>query len=250
MKDKDIFKNIINKYNIPNGEEGDISTTIFMGQKSMNCMVKSRTPFIELLKYQARYISPYLWATQVICIIMIIQSSSNLTNPDLEIRQLLFSITPLLAFLVVPELIKSAIYGMTELETSCKNSISKVLLTRLFIIGCINLLSITIIVYFINVRYSMPFTEIIVYGLVPFNVVNGINLLIVQFTKVRYSALTMIISLGCVVLMSLVTQLSFFVLISKTMWIVLLLVTTGFLFAELYYFIYSVTNKEVYIQWN
>lgn len=250
MRDKDVFKKILNQYNIPNGEESDISTTILMGQKNMSRMVKPKTPFIRLLKYQARYISPYLWVTQIICIIMIIQSSYNLTNPGLEISQLLFSITPLLAFFVVPELIKSVIYGMSELETSCKNSILKVLLTRLFIIGCINLVAITIIVSFINVRYGMPFTETILYGLVPFNIVNGINLLVFQFIKVRSSALTMIISLGCVVLMNLITELSFFVAISKTMWIILFLGTTAFLFAELYCFIHSVTNKEVYIQWN
>lgn len=250
MKDRDDFKEMLNYYQVPPGKESDISTTILLGQEKMNHIVRSKTPFSTLLKYQARYISPYLWGTQIVAIIATILLFVNLTVSHLEIQKILFSITPILAFFAVPELLKSAVYGMTELEGTCKNSVSKVLAARLFIIGSINLVAITTIIAFVSIKYSMPFTQTVLYGLVPFNIVNGINLLVFHFAKIRSFAVSTGISLCLIVLMNLITELSLFVAISQTMWIILFVVTTAFLLAELYYFRHSITNKEVLIQWN
>lgn len=250
LKDRDNFNEMLNQYQVPPGKESDISMTILLGQEIMSRMVRSKTPFSILLKNQARYISPYLWGTQIVAIIVTILLSTNLTEPHLEIQRMLFSITPILAFFAVPELLKSAIYGMSELEDVCKNSVSKILTARLFIIGSINLVAITMIIAFVSIQYNMPFTQTVIYGLVPFNIVNGINLLILHFAKIRSLAVASSISLCLIALMKLITELSFFTAISQTMWIVLFVTSTVFLLAELYNFIYSITNKEVFIQWN
>ena len=250
LKDRDNLNEMLNQYQVPPGKESDISMTILLGQEMMSSMVHSKTPFSILLKNQARYISPYLWGTQIVAIIVTILLFANLTVPHFEIQKILFSVTPILAFFAVPELVKSAVYGMTELEGTCKNSVSKVLVARLFILGSINLVVITMIIAFVSIKYSMPFTQTVLYGLVPFNIVNGINLLVFHFAKIRSFAVSSGISLCLIVLMNLITELSFFVAISQTMWIILFVVTTAFLLAELYYFMHSITNKEVLIQWN
>lgn len=250
MKDRDNFNEMLNQYHVPPGKESDISMTILLGQKMMNHMVRSKTPFRILLKDQASYISPYLWGTQIVAIIITVLLSANLTEPHLEIQRKLFSITPILAFFAVPELIKSSVYGMSELEAACKNSVSKILATRLFIIGSINLVAITIIIASISIQYSTPFIQIMLYGLVPFNIVNGINLLVFHFTKIRSIAVASSISLCLTVLMKLITEFSFFTDISSTMWIILFVTSTVFLLAEIYYFMKSMTKEEVLIQWN
>lgn len=250
MKDKDNLNKMLSQYHVPAGEESNISMIILLGQKMMNHRVRSKTPFRLLLKNQARYISPYLWGTQIIAIIVTILFSTNLAEPHLEIQKVLFSITPILAFFAVPELLKSVIYNMSELENTCKNSVSKILAARLYIIGSINLVAITTIIAFVSIRYRIPFTQTIYYGFVPFNIVNGINLIVLHFAKVRSFTVASGISLCLVVLMNLITKLSFFVAMSQTVWLVLFIVSIAFLLAELYNFIHSTKNKEVFIQWN
>ncbi|WP_026477490.1 hypothetical protein [Alkaliphilus transvaalensis] len=250
MKDKDRFKEVLHQYQVPHGREENISKTILAGQKIMERMTPSKTAFSGLLREQARYISPYLWLTQIIAIIMTIVLSINLIDPYLEVQRILFILTPILAFFAVPELIKSMIYGMSELEDTCKNSMSKILVARLFIIGSINLVALTIMITFLSIQHQIPFTQVVLYGLVPFNIVNGIHLFMLHFIKIRSSVASISISLCLVALMKMLTDLSFFIAITETIWIVLFVVTTVFFLIELYYFMRGITNKEVFIQWN
>lgn len=250
MKNRDDFNKMLNEYDVPQVKESDITSTILLGQEMLGKMVRSKTSFGILLKDQVRYISPYLWVTQIVAIVVTILLSANLVNPYLEIQKILFSIIPILAFFAVPELIKSVTYGMSELENTCKNSVIKILVARLFIIGGINLVAITIIIAFVSIHYSMQFTQTVLYGLVPFNIVNGINLLVFHFVKIRSFVTASSISLCLIVLMKLIAEFSFFTAISQTVWFILFVVSTVFLMAELYYFLYYITKREVFIQWN
>ncbi|AKL96499.1 hypothetical protein CACET_c30550 [Clostridium aceticum] len=250
MKDRDGFKAMLHQYHVPQGKEEDISRTILAGQKVMEGIIPSKTAFHVLLRDQVRYISPYLWMTQLIGLIMMMVLSINLIDPHFEIQRILFIITPILAFFAVPELIKSMVYGMSELENTCKNSIAKILVARLFIIGSINLVALTIMITFLSVQYRIPFTQVLIYGLVPFNIVNGIHLLVFHFVKIRSSVTSISISLCLFALMRILTDLSFFAAITETLWMMLFMVTTAFFLAELYYFMKHITKKEAFIQWN
>lgn len=251
MRDRDDFSEMLDQYHVSPGRESDISMAILLGRDMMSRMVRSKTPFSVLLREQARYISPCLWVTQLATIIVAILLSASLTGTHFEIQKILFGVTPVLAFFAVPELLKSIVYGMSELEGTCKNSAAKILAARLFIIGSTNLVAITIIITSISIRHSMPLTQAVIYGLVPFNIVNGVNLLIFHWAKVRSSAVASSISLCLIVLMKLMTELSFFAAISQTMWLILFVASTAFLLAELYSFVYSITSKKgVVIQWS
>ena len=251
MRDRDDFSEMLDQYHVSPGKESDISMTILLGQEILSRMVRSKTPFSILLREQARYISPCLWATQLAAIIVAILLSANLTGTHFEIQKILFGVTPVLAFFAVPELLKSVVYGMSELEGTCKNSAAKILAARLFIIGSTNLVAITIIITSISIRHSMPFTQAVIYGLVPFNIVNGVNLLIFHLAEIRSTTVASSISLCLIALMRLMTELSFFAAMSQTMWVVLFVASTAFLLAELYGFIHSIAGKkEVVIQWS
>ncbi|ABR48164.1 hypothetical protein Amet_2001 [Alkaliphilus metalliredigens QYMF] len=250
MKDRDGFKEILQQHHVPHGKEEDIAKTIRLGQNVMDRMVPSKTAFSVLLREQARYISPYLWVTQLIAIIMTMTFSINLIDAYLEIQRILFVLTPILAFFAVPEVIKSMVYGMSELEDTCKNSVSKILVARLFIIGSVNLVALTIMITFLSIQHQIPFTQVVLYGLVPFNIVNGIHLLVFHFVKIRSTVASISISLCLVALMKMLADLSFFIAITETMWVILFVLSTGFFLAELYHFIKDITNKEVLIEWN
>lgn len=250
MNDKDCLKRILEHYETPQAKEHDISNTILMGQNELNRMAHSKTPLMELILDQLKYISPLLWATQFLAIILIVILSANLKNPYIEVRQLLFEITPLLAFFAVPELIKSAVYGMSELENACKNSASKVLTARLIVIGCVNLIVITIMTATISNQYNLPFVHVIIYGLIPFNIVNGLNLVIFDLFKVRSSFVAIAVSLGSAVVVNAATYFRFFYMTSEITWIILFWSTTALLLIEIYRFMNSIANKEEYLQWS
>lgn len=250
MKDRDGFKEILQQYHVPNGKERDIAKTILLGQKTMDRMVPSKTAFTVLLRDQLKYISPYLWLTQLIAIIMTMMLSINLIDPYLEIQRILFTLTPVLAFFAVPELMKSIVCGMSELENTCKNSTTKIFVARLFIIGSVSLVALSLMITFLSVQYRVPFTQVVLYGLVPFNIVNGIHLLVFHFLKVRSSAASISISLCLVALMKMLTELSFFIVITETVWIILFIITTTLFLVELYYIMKDITNREVFVQWN
>ncbi|WP_294853423.1 hypothetical protein [uncultured Oscillibacter sp.] len=250
MKDKDFIKKMLEQYEVPQAKERDISNAIQMGQHELYKLVCNKTPFKYLITDQLKYISPLLWATQLLAIILIAVLFVNLESPYLEVKKIIFEITPLLSIFAVPELIKSAIYGMSELENVCKNSASKALTARLLVIGCINLVAITIITAFVSVRYALPFSQIILYSLVPFNIINSINLIVFELFKVRSSFIAITVSLCMVIIMKIITDLSFFTTISEMTWGVLFWITTALLIADLCRFMRSMENKEEYIQWN
>lgn len=250
MKDRDRFKELLLRYHVSEGNEKDIAETIQQGQKIMERTIPSNRSFSELLKDQARYISVYLVVTQFIAIVMTIIFTLNIISPYAEIPRILFTLSPILAFVAVPELIKSMIYGMSELEHACKYSISKILVARLFIIGGFNIVALTIMITFLSVQYQMPFIQLILYGLVPLNIINGLNLLFLNILNIRSSVTLVSISLCLVVLMKMFAELSIFIAITESMWIVILIVSTIFLLAQLYYFIQNVDRREVFIQWN
>ncbi|NLB43347.1 MAG: hypothetical protein GX815_14060 [Clostridiales bacterium] len=249
MKGRDQFKDLLQRYHVSDGKEEDIVRTIQIGQNVVGRMIPSNIAFSVLLKCQAKYISPYLWVTQFITIVMTIVLTINLINPYIEIPRILFTLSPILAFFAVPELIKSMIYDMAELEHTCKYSMPKILVARLLIIGGVNIVALTIMIAFLSIQYQMPFIQLILYGLVPINIVNGINLLVLTFLNIRSTIKLTGISFCLVALMMMFTELRIFVAITETMWIIISIVSTIFLLAELYYFIKNVT-REVLIQWN
>lgn len=240
----------MSQYTIPPARENDISQTVWMGQHELDKLTRSKTPLTDLVTQQIRYISPLLWATQLFAIFLMAVLSVNLKNPYLEIRQILCSTTPLLAFFAAPELMKSVIYDMSELENVCKNSASKIFAARLIVIGCMNLAAITLITSIASIRYSMPFTQMILCGLVPFNIVNGLNLFIFDLFKIRSSYIAMAVSLCSVIIMKIITELSFFAAISEIAWGILFGSTALWLLAELFRFMRTQTTKEESLQWN
>ncbi|GHU79046.1 hypothetical protein FACS18949_04270 [Clostridia bacterium] len=107
----------------------------------------------------------------------------------------MFVVVPILTLYTVPEFVKSRIYGMSELEMTCKNSPIKMVIAKLFLIGAANIMAITVIALILSNRYEAGFATLFAYGLIPFNVMNCITLLATDIFKIKASYALLSVSL-------------------------------------------------------
>ena len=77
---------------------------------------------------------------------------------------------PFLALLGAIEISKSNIYGMWEIEQSSRTTLVKIVAGRMLIIGVINLFLITVILISMAYIYQKSMIEMVLYGLIPFNI--------------------------------------------------------------------------------
>lgn len=209
--------------NIPRIDENRIEQTVLMGQDYIERNVHERTPILSLFYEQVKYISPLLWVTQFFALIIVF-SLAVAGEPNLYTAQnILFQIAPLTALLAVPELIKDSLYNMTELERSCKNSGSVILLMRLIAVGCINIITLSLFVCIFAGIWDCNFFSLILYALVPYNCVNVISLGVIHLFKIKGRSAARTVSLlsavilfvlpiaGAIASISVLTMLSVFI---------------------------------------
>ncbi len=247
---KDPLNQMLQLYQVPHPKENEIVRTILSGQRELEKAVRARTPLRRLVGDQLRYVSPLLWATQLLAIVLTVFLSARLTGHDSEVQQIFFTVTPLLTLCAVPELIKSVAYDMAEVENVCRNSVPRILLARLLIVGGMNVVAISAVAATISVRSGLPFRQIILYGLVPFNAITGLNLVIADCYKVRSSFAAIAVSLCTAVLVRGVITATFVEQLGRPAWFILCCVTAAFMLGELYRFMRTQAGKERSIQWN
>lgn len=163
--------------------------------------------------------------------------TSNLVEDKMNVPRLLFTLSSIFVFIGVPELVKSMIYNMSELEYTCKHSMPKVLITRLLIISMVNVLATTIMISFLSIRYQISFVELLLYGFVPLSIANGINFFLINLLKTR-SIITFIgSSIFSGGLMIIFTGSEIFIKIGQITWIFIFIISLLVLFIEVYYLI-------------
>ncbi|MCL1803795.1 MAG: hypothetical protein FWG30_09205 [Eubacteriaceae bacterium] len=185
MKNKKSIGMLFPDESIPSPDEKRITQTIAMGQEYIERHIPETTPIFGLLGLQAKYISPLLWATQFLA--LIVASSLMMSRePDLATAQnILFHVAPLTALFAVPEIIKDSLYEMAELESSCKNSGSIILLVRLVAVGCLNILMLSLFVLMLARAWHFRIISLILYALVPYNCAIIMSLGCIQLLKIR-----------------------------------------------------------------
>ena len=172
MKDQDrYFQKILGAYAVAPANETDIQKTVLAGKRLL-----MKNPGQELRWYrrfvnQFKYISPFLWFSQLLaiglCILLISQIGS-----DTDMTAILSAISFIVALLGVvgfPEICKSFSYQMWELEQSCKYNLRQIVAIKLSIIGTIDLMIILAITLFTSLQTNLPMWEMALYLFVPFN---------------------------------------------------------------------------------
>ena len=195
MKNKKKLKVYFPSENIPAPDDNKIQQTIRLGQNYMGRNIPQKTPLFYLFLEQIKYLSPILWATQFLALIVIVFIAAN-GELNLSMAQsILFQVAPLTALFAVPELVKDVLFSMSELEKSCKNSSSTILLMRLIGVGCINLFALSLFAGIFAGSLGQNFFALMLYVLVPYNCVNIINLLFIRLFRIKGRGASLAVSL-------------------------------------------------------
>lgn len=231
---------------IPQPDDTQIVKVVSEGQKYMDTHVPFRTSYMRLLFEQAKYISPFLWGTQLIVLMISLIISSNLPAPDYNgAREVLFLVAPIIAIFAVPELFKDVFFEMSEMETSCKNSGGVILIMRLIIVGLLNVVAITIFSAILASNWSIRFISLLLFALVSCNCVNIINLLFIRVFQIkrRVSALSLSL-LSAVIVYIFPTKLPSISYWSEAVWIAIFIATAIVLACQLANEIPHVTQRR------
>lgn len=170
---------------IPEPSKERIDTVISLGQHYMDTHTPHRTSLFYLFKEQIKYLSPLLWLFQLSAIILITAFAFSQADNSENVCNLLFQIAPLISVMAVPELIKDVLCNMSELEKSCKNSGSTILILRLIAVGLINVLAIALISGVLAGAYNLNYLVILLYAFVPYNFANIISLFLIRVIKIN-----------------------------------------------------------------
>ena len=123
----------------------------------------------DFILAQMGYIRKRVWLATLLAI-----ASALLilyTNVTENVLGFVWSVSSLLPFTVlagITEIARSISYNMAELESSCKYSFSDVVLARLGIIGCINLLMFAIVIALFHIEGSIGVWRLGTYLFVPY----------------------------------------------------------------------------------
>ena len=248
MNKRDIskIKTTLLKYKVTLPRDEDRLKTIELAQAALYHRKNVRTPLSSLFITQAKYISKFLWVTQILAIILTVMTSDGFSTIS-EIQGLIFTVVPILTFYVVPEVMKAKIYGMSEVEVVCKNTLAKIMIIKLIIIGTVNIGAILAITLFLSSRFDMRFIELLVYGLIPFNIMNFMNLLVLDILKLKSPFVFLSTSLVTTLLLQL-TKIYFD--IAQQVWNGLFFISVILLVFELYRLVINMRERQELLIWN
>lgn len=105
----------------------------------------------------------------------------NLTS----ILWVISSVFPFIALIAILEISRSTSYRMSELEMSCKHSLSDIVLVRLGMLGVFNIAIIIVLIFLLNKWSDYGIWRIGLYISVPFLLTCALSLIILNHVKVR-----------------------------------------------------------------
>ncbi len=185
-------KNI--EFSISEHEES-IKQIVVEGKKYIENNIPDRTPIYNIILEQLKYISPTLWLLQLVGVISMI-IVFNIRQYSIEnIKNILYIISPIISVITVPEIMKNYFFGIYEIESTCKNSNAKIFLTRLVLIGFINIFSLLILTVTACIKFKLALLDLVVYSFLPFNFINIIILLLIDAFKIKNHYVCLIVSL-------------------------------------------------------
>jgi len=141
---------------------------------------------IEFLFAQVRYIRKRVWISTFLSVVpALILLFSKITENVLGFVWVVSSLLPFIALVGITEIARSVSHNMAELEMSCKYSFSDVVLTRLVILGCINMILFTSIITAFHIAGNIEILSLIVYLFVPFLLTCSLSLFAINCLQSR-----------------------------------------------------------------
>ena len=139
----------------------------------MNSSEFNKNSMRDIILNQLQFLPLSFWIVQIIltiCAVLLACILGQWRVPFYYPLTILAVMVPFLALLGAIEISKSNIYGMWEIEQSSRTTLVKIVAGRMLIIGVINLFLITVILISMAYIYQKSMIEMVLYGLIPFNI--------------------------------------------------------------------------------
>ena len=182
------FKHIqaeLKKYDIPAADFSDMQRTIAAGKSLLSGRRYQRVNVMGRIRSQITYISPAVWMAQFLLLLLCVYLMKDRSSGS--DRQMLFSVASLfaasIALIGFPELCKSFSCGMWELEQACKYNLRQLMSLKMAIVGVADLICMALISVLCSGYSALPFWQVGIYLLVPFNLVCICGFLTVSFLR-------------------------------------------------------------------
>ncbi len=163
------LKDKLQKYQIPapDSERKEKSRALLLGIRQSYQMTD-----IQFLLGQIRFIRPYTWIGQLAILVVIcwiFHYFIGIGYTDYRILAMISISTPVLLLFHIEELARVCYKSMLEIELATKYSLKKLLLSRMCILGMVDLAMLGGFITFLNICLDVSLFGILLYSLVPFN---------------------------------------------------------------------------------
>jgi len=136
-----------------------------------------KTSRCDFLLAQIGYIRKRVWIASLLAAVpSLILLSSQITENIMAFVWVVSSLLPFVALAGITEVARSVSHNMAELEISCKYGLSDIVLARLGILGCTNMIVFAVIIMSFRIAGSIPALRLGAYMFVPFLLVCSLSL--------------------------------------------------------------------------
>lgn len=181
---KEIKKHLKDAYLIKPENNENLKATIFEAKELLLAQSKYKYTRWNLCILQFKSISKLFWLLQFMCFSLFVLRFPNANNMD-SIQIIFLTVSPIMAFYLLPELYKSQIYNMAELEATCFNIPAKTTGIKLMLTSISNIVVILIMSLILGIYHQLNIWEILFRGLIPFNVAVAITLVFFGIVRVK-----------------------------------------------------------------
>lgn len=173
MKKNNEIQEWLQLYDTPAIPKGKMNELISAGQRYMDSAEFNKNSLQTILLSQLQYLPLFFWIVQVILAaiaIVLVSLSGYWKVPLYYPLTVLMVMIPLIVLVGVREVSKSNLYDMWEIEQSSRCQLVKITACRMLIVGLVDLFLVTGILTVTSFYYQQSFIEVILYGMVPFNI--------------------------------------------------------------------------------
>ncbi|WP_035292920.1 hypothetical protein [Clostridium sp. KNHs214] len=198
------MREMLNNYYVPNyDKDAPMKVIKFIHENSLS-VPKFRMSNKQFILYQIGFIRKRTWIFQTLIlglICLVFYNSGIWRSVDFRTFSVISILSPLLLIINIDEISRVYNKSMLEIEFSTKNSLKKVLAARMLILGITDCVALIIIMVFQGKLVNVSMLRVIMYTLVPFNLVCTGCIQIMKYFKgkelnyacVTYSVLLMAI---------------------------------------------------------
>lgn len=184
------IKGDLQQFSVPAYDNNKMHETIHLAKKAYrDRMLSKRIGLWEFISVQVRFIGRWVWLTQAVLLLgfIVLLNGYHLGNYELQHILLLFSsVSPMIAFVGFPELLKSYAHNMEEIESCTRFSMRKLMGARMLVLGLADLCCLTVIMVISTVNEGTFALRMVLYLFVPFNLTCCGCLTVLSHVKSRY----------------------------------------------------------------